>query len=98
MPVGDVCCWLWCHIWYRDRYLTVLLLDFGVEGDYLGPNTIMAAQGITENFWEMDLGTPHPFPQRFSIILGAWIAILGALFGFLPIYVLFVQWHHRIWT
>jgi hypothetical protein len=44
------CWWLWCHTGYRDRYLSVLFLDFGVEGDYLGHNTIMVAQAVPEHF------------------------------------------------
>ena len=30
----------------------------------------------------MDAATTHPFPRRLSIILGAWIAMLSALFVF----------------
>jgi hypothetical protein len=47
---GDVFWWLWRHIGYRDGYLSVLLLDFGVEGHYLGHNIIMAAQAVPEKF------------------------------------------------
>jgi hypothetical protein len=30
----------------------------------------------------MGKATTHPFPRRLSIILGAWIAMLSALFVF----------------